>query len=214
MDVVRSLVQNLIVLVVLAVFLEMFLPLGEMRKYVKMVMGFLIVITVIQAVGNLLHRDYFDDLPVLIDKKADERFSSIMEAGKNISNEQEKKAIKQYELGLAHQVLALAGMNKKITVTDAEVSVYSEKEREKYGQINKVVIFVERESNKADKDLVKNSASDITPVSVRVQSKPDVDVKEERSMQERPPNELTADLIKTIANFYNLKQEQVDCLYR
>ena len=47
MEIIRSLVQNLIVIIILAVMLDMFLPAGEMRKYVKMVMGLLIIVAVV-----------------------------------------------------------------------------------------------------------------------------------------------------------------------
>lgn len=211
MEVIRSLIQNLIVIVILAMFLEMFLPSGDMRKYVKMVMGLLIIVAVIQAVGDLLHRDYTGDLPSLTEKKVDERLSLIMESGKKISSEQQQKAIEQYKRGLANQVMALANINKEIPVVDADVVVNTEREGANYGQISKIVMFVE-EPGKNDKHVIKDNASGIEPVTVHVGQKPEI--KERMDTETGPPNEAVAGLIKIVSNFYNLRQEQVNCVYR
>jgi len=211
-EVIRSLIQNLIIIVILAVFLEMLLPAGEMRRYVKMVMGLLIIVAVIQAAGDLMHRDYSSDLPSLTEKMTDERLSMIMESGKKISSEQEQKAIEQYKRGLANQVMAIANINKELPVVDAEVMVNSEKEGANYGQINRIVLFVEKEPGKFDKQNGKDNASIIEPVTVRVGQK--AEQKEPVEAEPGPPDEAAAGLIKTVANFYNLKQEQVDCVYR
>ncbi|MDF9407491.1 MAG: Stage III sporulation protein AF (Spore_III_AF) [Pelotomaculum sp. PtaB.Bin013] len=211
MEVIRSLIQNLVVIVILAMFLEMLLPAGDMRKYVKMVMGLLIIVAVIQAVGDLLHRDYTGDLPSLTEKKVDERLSLIMESGKKISSEQQQKAIEQYKRGLANQVMALASINKEIPVVDADVVVNTEREGAGYGQISKIVMFVEKPGDN-DKFAVKENATGIEPVTVQVGPKPET--KERVNTETGPAGEAVAGLIKTIANFYNLKPEQVDCVYR
>jgi len=211
-EVIRSLIQNLIVIVILAMFLEMLLPAGEMRKYVKMVMGLLIIVAVVQAVGELVHRDYTGDLPSLTGKEGNERLSLIMESGKRISNEQQQKAIEQYKRGLANQVIALAGINKEIPVVDAEVIVNSEREGANYGQIIKIVMFIEKDPDKVDRHNIEGDVTSIKPVSVQVGQKPGP--KEQGEAETGPPDEAVAGLIKTVANFYNLKQEQVKCVYR
>jgi stage III sporulation protein AF len=65
LEIVRSLVQNLIVIIIIAMLLEMFLPNGDMRRYVKMIMGLLIIVAVIQAVVELGRWDYAAEFPVL-----------------------------------------------------------------------------------------------------------------------------------------------------
>jgi len=211
-EVIRSLIQNLIVIVILAMFLEMLLPAGEMRKYVQMVIGLLIIVAVVQAVGELVHRDYTGDLPSLTGKEGDERLSMIMESGKKISDEQQQKAIEHYKRGLANQVIALAGINKEVPVVDAEVIVNTERGGANYGQISKIVMFVEKDPGKVDNRIVEGDAASIKPVTVQVRQKPDS--KEWIEAETVPPDEAVAGLIKTVANFYNLKQEQVKCVYR
>ncbi|WP_180261144.1 stage III sporulation protein AF, partial [Desulforamulus profundi] len=44
---IKTLVQVLVIIIVLAVFLEMLLPSSQMQDYVKMVMGLLVIIVVL-----------------------------------------------------------------------------------------------------------------------------------------------------------------------
>jgi len=83
LDIIRSLVQSLIVIIILAMFLEMLLPAGEVNKYVKMVVGLLIIIAAVQAVGNLTRFDFTGELQPYVQEKDDLSFSAIRENGEN-----------------------------------------------------------------------------------------------------------------------------------
>ncbi|MGB9846901.1 MAG: stage III sporulation protein AF, partial [Desulfotomaculales bacterium] len=63
LETVRSLVQNLVVVIILAIFLDLFLPSGDMKRYVKFVMGLLVIIAVLGALGNLFKGDWVSFLP-------------------------------------------------------------------------------------------------------------------------------------------------------
>ena len=63
MDILRQLIQTIVVIVILAVFLEMLLPRGDMRRYVKMVMGLLIIVAVLQAVTGAINSDLLQEIP-------------------------------------------------------------------------------------------------------------------------------------------------------
>lgn len=213
MEIIRSLVQSLIVIIILAVFLEMLLPAGQMRTYVKMVMGLFIIVVVIQAMGELLHQDFSAELPTLAEMNVNERFSVIQESGEQLASEQEQKAIEQYKNGLANQVLALANIYKEVAVVEAAVHVHEERSGEKYGQIDKIVLLVEEKLEQTEPNSTPSDPWAVESVSVQVGST--AEAKEwSESGGEQPPAESVADLVRTIANFYNLKPEQVVCVYK
>ncbi|OPY57530.1 MAG: Stage III sporulation protein AF (Spore_III_AF) [Pelotomaculum sp. PtaU1.Bin035] len=209
MEVVRSLIHNLIVIVILAMLMEMLLPAGDMRKFVKMVMGLLIIVAVVQTVGDLLRRDYSGDLPYLTEKGSTAQLSGIMEAGKYISGEQQQKAIEQYKRGLANQIVALASINKEVPVIDAEIRIQSGRGGAGFGSINEIVLVIAKGPGRAEKRLDKGG---IEPVTVEVDRQ--LEIEESVGNESVPPLEAVADLEKTVANFYNLKPEQVKCVYR
>lgn len=212
MEVIRSLVQNLVVIIILAMFLEMLLPTGEMRKYVKMVMGLLIIIAVVQAVGDLARWDYHTDLPSLTQKTDEKTVSGIMEAGKKISSEQRQKAVEQYRAGLANQIMALTRTAKETTVLDVEVKVQSKEGELDFGRINEVVLYVAREPGTTGQEQMEVSIGEVKPVTVQVVGKNTP--KEGKTDGSGPPKEITDALVGSVTNFYNLKPEQVKVLYK
>jgi stage III sporulation protein AF len=82
MDVLRELIQTIIVIVVLAVLVEMLLPGGDMRRYVKMVMGLLIIMAVLQAAAGVLNSRFMQDVPaVTVSDTGTPPLEDIMAAG-------------------------------------------------------------------------------------------------------------------------------------
>jgi stage III sporulation protein AF len=209
-EIIRNLVQNLIIIVILAMFLEMLLPAGELRKYVKMVMGLLIIVAVVQAVGDLVRWDYSADLPSLTQKEDRMQVSGIMEAGKKLSGAQQQKAVEQYRRGLANQVKALARINKELNVVDVDVKVQAEGDAPGFGQLKEITLTVARDAGNVEQGPKGTEVTVIEPVSVRVggQSNP-----ADRA-EAAPPGGAEAGLVSTVANFYNLKAEQVKVVYR
>ncbi|MBR4945192.1 MAG: stage III sporulation protein AF [Peptococcaceae bacterium] len=57
MELIRTVMLNVIVMVFLTTILDLLLPDGNMRRYVKMIMGFFVVLTLLQPVMNVLQPD-------------------------------------------------------------------------------------------------------------------------------------------------------------
>ncbi len=212
MEIIRSLVQNLIVIVILAMFLEMLLPVGEMKKYVKMVMGLLIIIAVVQAVGDLARWDYTTDLPSLVEKEKGEHFPAILESGQKITGEQQEVALEQYRHGLARQVMALAGVQKETSVIDVEVTVQPYGSDPGFGKLKEIILYIPVEPDIADAtDKQEVLAGGIKPVTVQVghHGKP-----AQAGSGSRLPGKDVTGLINLVANFYNLNPEQVKVVCR
>lgn len=212
MDILRSLVQNLIVIIILAMLLEMLLPAGEMRKYVKMVMGLLILVAVVQSVGELARLDYAGELPSLTQKENESQFPGILEAGKKISGDQQQKAIEQYRVGLANQVKALASLNEAVQVLDVDVNVQSRPADPGFGQVQEITLAVAAPPGPAVPGPGGGVTAGVEPVSVQVGRREEATGPGETKAGPQP-GEVT-DLVQTVANFYNLKPEQVKVIYR
>ncbi len=212
MDIIRSLVQSLIVIVILAVFLEMLLPAGGVNKYVKMVVGLLIIVAVVQAVGNLLHFDFTGELQPYVQKKEDFSFSTILENGERINAEQQVTAIEQYRQGLENQIKALARVNREVSVIDVKVEVQTQKNEIEYGQLQEIVLFVSGSAGTEPTEPQNDQVDvEVEPVTVRVER-----LKEDKQAGDEvpgPPREEVSGLINTIADFYNISPEQVRVVF-
>lgn len=211
MEAIRSLVQNIIIIVILAVFLEMFLPGGELKKYVKMIMGLLIIIAMVQAVGAMVRWDYSGSLSSLSNEGDKMRVNGVIEAGKKISGDQEQIAIEQYRTGIARQVAALTSIYRETPVVDVDVKVQSDSSQPEYGQIKEIVLYVAQ--NAGEPQAQGGIAiEEVEPVTVTAGSGDGSG--SHTSAGAGPPRDTVSALICTVANFYSLGQEQVKVMYR
>lgn len=211
METVRLLVQNLIVIVVLAVFLEMLLPAGELRRYVKMVMGLLIIVAVLQTAGGLSKSDWLAELPEFsaASEPGGARIESIIEEGKKFSEKNRQQAIEEYKKGISRQVSALAGLDGKVSVMGAEVQVNENQSEKNYGQIEEIRLVI---GNQPGKTAQNSGIEQVQPVTVELGNKAGGS-----PGKAEVPAELRTSVEKlgaAVANFYNLPPDRVKIVYQ
>ncbi|WP_027356062.1 stage III sporulation protein AF [Desulfofundulus thermocisternus] len=211
MELIRQLVQNLIVIVVLAVFLEMLLPASDMRRYVKMVMGLLIIVVVLQAIGGIVRGDWQRHLEPAINAAPSgvPDLKEILAAGQRLKDGQEQKALEEYRQGLSRQIVALAGLNSEVQVVKARVEIYTDPGDRHYGQIREVFLLlaaarprIQEQGSGRGEQLVEPVTIDVgeraQPVQGEVNAKPGPEAEK-----------AAARLTRVVADFYNLSPDQV-----
>lgn len=212
MEIIRLLVQNLIVLVVLAVFLELLLPAGEMKRYVKLVMGLLVIIAVLGTLGSLFRGDWTLQLPEPAfgnSQIGGTGLPEIMAGANKLSQDHRARALAEYRRALARQAGALAGLSGEVTVLSAEVDVYDEEKNPQFGQIKEIRLVVKKAppAGRGENALTE-------PVKIQVGAqKPDESGKagreQMRNQSSALPEEVKSKLKATLASFYNISPEQV-----
>ncbi len=209
MDILRQLIQTIVVIVILAVFLEMLLPLGDMRRYVKMVMGLLIIVAVLQTVNGVLGGDLLRDIPGVtgtFEAYNPVPLDDIMAAGQSISEANRLEAAQQYSRGIERQVMSLAALNNDLHAVDASVTL-----REDTSEIDSITVFCSGGETKPPTSTGAGKSEfggqDIQPVIIGAP-----DEKTRDSADAKPSAaemRAASDLTGVMANFYNLRPEQV-----
>jgi len=209
MEVLRQLVQTIVIIVILAVFLEMLLPRSDMRRYIRMVMGLLIIIAVLQNITALVNKDFFSSIPGVVDRVDYEPVSldKVMAAGKSLAEKNNQEAAQKYSEGLAKQVLSLANMNSEIKAVNAVVHV-----DENTTGISKITIFFTPAGGDslATDDFTGNRA--VQPVIV--------DTGFQTAATGYPGEPSDADIkaaskvSSLVADFYNLSKDRVEIKYQ
>lgn len=207
MEILRSLVQSLIIIVVLSVFLEMLLPQSDLRRYIRLVMGLLVIIAVLQAVGSLVKGEWRLSLPEQAVNHSQQGFqdlNEIMATGSKLNRDQQAQALDGYRQSLARQVSALAGISSEMNVVSADVEIYDEDSGPKFGQVKKITLVLKKNITPAGvKD--KSQQSTVKPVEIMGG--------EGTNTTTEVTKESVDKLKKTISNFYNLSPEQVVVTY-
>ncbi|MCF8009738.1 MAG: stage III sporulation protein AF [Clostridiales bacterium] len=204
MDIIKDLVQTLIIIVVLAVFLEMLLPQGNMNPYVKMVMGLLIIIAVLHAISGLLQQNWLSSVPdVTAGSKANSPpVEEIIDNGKKIQSKNKDLALEKYRSGIACQVKSMAGLNPQIDVVDVKVLLDDSGGKARKINIKSIIMVVA--SKKHDHE---DEAGSIPPVEINV-GEPEraCDTSPKITSETKKAAKKTA---ASIADFYNLSTDKV-----
>lgn len=198
MEVIRNLVQNLIFIAMLAVFLPMLLPFGEMQRYVKMVLGLLVMVAVLQAAGEAIKGSWPEEIPALTitgGSAATPSLAEITAQGQKIAAAGNEQIKTRYEQGLVRQVKALAELNNEFTVKEAKVILAADDEKQRnFGEVKEIQLAVTQKKQKSDE--LPGSAKEVSRLETSAPS-------------EFQAKEEAAQLAAAIANFYNLSLDQV-----
>lgn len=152
-------VKTVIFVVLFAAFLELLLPASGMRRFVRVVMGLLILLVMLNPVVEVFQTNFSpDQVPALSGGGPDSASgSAVPETIADAAKQRNQLALAVYEKDLARQiravVLALDG------VRDAKVDVSVQQSADgRQGAIDKVVVFV--------MPGVVQSGTDVAPVKI------------------------------------------------
>ena len=191
METLQSLVRELVILIILAVTLELLLPHGDMRRYVRMVLGLLIIVAVLQAGVSFWHRDLAADLSwVSLGAPDQAATADILREGERLWRSGQSRAQAEYEQGLARQIQGLAGLNPDVPVAAVRVRTASDTPAGQPGRLEEVILILAREA----------PAGEDCPVLADPMARPD--------------QEAVARLRRIVADFYGLAPEQVTVAYQ
>lgn len=199
-DFLRAWVSDIVIVVILISFLEIILPKGNMKRYINMVIGLLIIIVLINPFINLLSKD--------IDIEG-EVFKNIVD-GQNIeySNDEELKEIRQkqvidiYKLSLKKEILSLIKSKTEHSVKAISVKINEDQGSEEFGNLQGVELLIDK-GDKKEKGKEKGvNIKEIKRVSVTL----DTNVKENKETNLKQYDNVR----KILSEAYRIPKENIN----
>ena len=140
-DFLRAWIMNITVIIIFVMFLDTIMPNNSMKRYIKVIVGLLIIIVVIKPF--VLVKDYADSFnSEYIETAGFIERSSSEDNRAEISKFQQQKAVEIFESNLKNQILKL--VKNSIRSEYKEVSVDLELERnfesEDFGNIKAIIV--------------------------------------------------------------------------
>ncbi len=134
-------VRNIVMVVLFASFLELLLPSSGMQRFVRVIMGLLILLAILGPVVDILQSRVAPELPALAGRSgpAADRVRSGTET---VVRERDRLAAEHYRKDLARQIRAVAVSVDG--VADARVAVeLARNEGGRAGALGKVTVYVQ-----------------------------------------------------------------------
>ncbi|WP_027363460.1 stage III sporulation protein AF [Desulfotruncus alcoholivorax] len=212
MDMIRELIKTIVVIVLLAVFIEMILPKGDMRRYVKMVMGLLVILAVVQTAAGALKLSVMKEVPQLKVNAEGEAppLDDIIATGKKLSELNRNEAVEQYKQGIASQILTIARLNPGVNPAEVLVSLGGE-----LNDINEITIIFGPNAEKPKEQAHSEKNINVAPVEIGELGNSMTSQMENNQVIVSPEEKKAAgEVARAVAQFYNLKPDQVRFEFR
>lgn len=201
MGVIRELVCNLAILLILATLMEMLLPMGNLRNFVKMIMGLFLIVTIMNPILQVVNQPIAFQVT---DSALRAETQGILEKGKQIQQVNEQAALRQYEQTLAQQIKAVAKLAPNVSVQDVRVAIDGASET---GQIKQISLRV-TPTNRSE--TAKSLVDPVDIAAPQIQGAGGAGrVKATTAEIGQISPEDKQNLIETIANFYNIPAAKV-----
>lgn len=205
MDVLRDLVRNMAVIVVLASFLELLLPAGSMRGFVRLVMGLFMILTVLNPLLNFIKADF--TFPAFVAPVLTNETGEAIAKGEIMAKKNQDLALEEYKKSLAQQIKAVAEMKGSLIVENVTVILHGENSGHPAGEIEKITLAVK--PGNGGKESGESWVAPVVPVNINDEEKVKQGNQQDKvSLEPKVKSQLAV----TLANFYNLTPGQVKIL--
>lgn len=144
----KTWINQIIVAVIITTIIEMILPNGNNKKYIKMVIGMYILFTIIQPVitkttGQTIDISKFDY------KKYFER--DVLETSSEDFENNNSKLIKQAYINNIKEDIKNKIEQKGYKLINCNINILDDETKETYGTIQSISLKLKKQTNKADK---------------------------------------------------------------
>jgi stage III sporulation protein AF len=133
-------VKNIILIVLFATFLELLLPTSSLQRFVRVIMGLLIMLTILNPAIDVIHGNWTGgDIPTL--SASSKKQVDIIHNANQVAEERDRIAGEIYKRDLTKQVRAL--VMAVDGVADARIAIeFQKRPGGGMGAIHKITIFV------------------------------------------------------------------------
>jgi len=199
MQFLHNWIVTMVAAVLITNLLEMLLPESKLQKFVRVILGIFIIVTILHPLLLLVHQNIkFEHLMLKASGQGMESVEEIMAKGNALKKVSSGLAEQQYAEGLTRQVRSLALLVNGVADAKAQVSLDKKIEE---GKIEKVEIFLKTKGIFAEKGVAL-----VPPVHIAVKEK---NVNPEKEKKNQNNERMKRAVEETVVNFYNLKSKQV-----
>ncbi|MGF7185824.1 stage III sporulation protein AF [Desulfitispora alkaliphila] len=206
MDTLTNLVRDIAVIVILASFMEMLLPTSNMKRFVQLVLGLFIIITILTPITAALNQDLSRQVSAWNFQVEEDQLDQILAQGKEISQISNQEALRSYEKNIEKQITGLMALIPEIS--DAQVDVSAEElSATGFGGIKGVHVIVSK-NGQVDRGSQKEQIEgidEIEPIEIEI----DLNGGESKKEVELSGLSIEKRIKELIANFYGIPADKI-----
>lgn len=204
LDRISDLVGTIVIIIVLATFLDLIVPEGSIKGYVKLFIGLLILLTILNPIVSLLDSELAYEPEMIFEAKSPvdtkrKTPEDIVARGKKLKEEDIKLIKERYELALREEITDLVDNNfSSYDLYQVKFSYNEKWGKPEFGDISEVKLKLKERKDKdnnageleKDNELIR--IKEIKPVKLKLKNKTDeVGKKREESSENKTSEVVT-----------------------
>lgn len=203
MNFLNTWLQEIIVCVIIATIIELILPSGSTKKYIKVVLGMFIVFNIITPVINKITKNNFEISSIInMDEYSKEMKTYETSSQNQVSSNANEQTIKQIYISKLEKDIKNKLKEKNYTVSKIKIEI-NENEEYSIKQINLLVQKDEEETEKKQENAIE--IENIETINIQVNENIIPEQKEEKISV----NEISK-IKQYLASEYQINEKQIN----
>lgn len=197
----RTWTLNIVMVVIFISFVELLLPSSSMKKYIKMVVGLLVILVILNPIIELLYGDINvqDEIfksTVMIEREALSKDAAGFQKSRN------QQMIAMYKEKISEHLRDKIGYEYDVRLENARIEIEEDTENKDFGKIKEIHLVL-REENKMSEQQI--AIENIDQVSITVNGGP----------SKTPSNKsedlyIISDIKNSISRFYDIEEDNIN----
>lgn len=207
-------IKHIILLILMATFLDLLLPNSSMRRYVKLVVGLLLILVILSPVLHIFQFDYerllntqeelfLEGDPVFLKK--------IEESQQSIEELQEKAILEEVAIAWSNQVKEQIESEFDLEVHDVQFTLLNQGEQV---DVQELILFVEprvENGDREDQTEIKKNVDSVKPIVIQVNS--NVKENEETKNVSNKEKKIEKQILTYLAEEWNISVDKITCTW-
>lgn len=197
----RTWTLNIVMVVIFISFVELLLPSSSMKKYIKMVVGLLVILVILNPIIELLYGDINvqDEIfksTVMIEKEALSKDAVEFQGARN------QQMISMYKEKIAEHLRDKIGYEYDVRLENVRIEIEEDMSNKDFGKIKEISLVIAKGEKKSDSQITIGS---VDQISVEVNSSP------EKVMSNREEDSyFISDIKNNISKFYDIEEDNIN----
>lgn len=144
-------IQSIAMVIIFTTMVNLIMPSGDFTKYVKMVLGFIVIITILAPINTIIFKNKPDYTDILQRYETDIENTTIQFQSGQYLEAQKDIILDSYKEKLKPQMIDIIERGNKVAVLDLDIGFDQDTNSDQFGKmttINMVVEPIQKEVNK------------------------------------------------------------------
>ncbi len=197
-------IRHIVTLIVFAGFIEMLMPHSDMKRFVKMIMGLVIILVIVSPLGNLMRGNWANNRDVF-DMQSFSNWEEIKDEGFKLQKDNMADARKTYQQVLEKQIKGFVLSQDGVGGADVNIILQENKNEQMNGIEHLEIGIIPAEKSSIHKEII----SDVEPVIIQTShvTSNQSCFKDNAAIKK---NKLTSKVKNAVIHFFNLQNQQIE----